>query len=205
MGLPRRGSMRRQLVLGVLMAMGAVSIGVSALQQPAGRRPAGGARRRGGQAEGQPLHDARRGGGNSAVFIMTDGVTVVDTKNPGWGQPLLDKIKSVTDKPITADHQHPHARRSRERQRRVPGHGGSGDAREHREEHAGDEDPHRHHAGGRARPVNIFKDNNGRGLPKRTFKDKMLDRQGRRPGRPLLLRPRPHQRRRVGRVSGAAR
>jgi glyoxylase-like metal-dependent hydrolase (beta-lactamase superfamily II) len=24
----------------------------------------------------------------------------VDTKNPGWGQPLLEKIKSVTDKPI---------------------------------------------------------------------------------------------------------
>jgi glyoxylase-like metal-dependent hydrolase (beta-lactamase superfamily II) len=40
------------------------------------------------------------GGGNSAVFIGTDGVTVVDTKNPGWGQPLIEKIKSVTDKPI---------------------------------------------------------------------------------------------------------
>jgi cyclase len=41
------------------------------------------------------------GGGNSAVFISADGVTVVDTKNPGWGQPLLEKIKSVTDKPVT--------------------------------------------------------------------------------------------------------
>ena len=29
------------------------------------------------------------GGGNTAVFITTDGVVVVDTKNPGWGQPIL--------------------------------------------------------------------------------------------------------------------
>ena len=36
----------------------------------------------------------------SAVFIGTDGVTVVDTKNPGWGAPLLEKIKSVSDKPV---------------------------------------------------------------------------------------------------------
>src|SRR5918996_4279980 len=28
-------------------------------------------------------------------------VVVVETKLPGWGQPLLDKIKTVTDKPIT--------------------------------------------------------------------------------------------------------
>ena len=41
------------------------------------------------------------GGGNTAVFVRTDGVTVVDTKNPGWGQPILDKIKKLSDKPIT--------------------------------------------------------------------------------------------------------
>jgi len=29
---------------------------------------------------------------------MADGVTVVDAKNPGWGQPILDKIKELTDK-----------------------------------------------------------------------------------------------------------
>jgi cyclase len=28
-------------------------------------------------------------------------VVVVDTKLPGWGQPLIDKIKTLTDKPIT--------------------------------------------------------------------------------------------------------
>ena len=40
------------------------------------------------------------GGGNTAVFIMADGVTVVDAKNPGWGQPILDKIKELTNKPV---------------------------------------------------------------------------------------------------------
>jgi len=47
------------------------------------------------------LYMMKGGGGNSAVFITADGVTVVDTKNPGWGQPLLEKIKAVTDKPVT--------------------------------------------------------------------------------------------------------
>lgn len=43
----------------------------------------------------------RGGGGNTAVFATSTGVTLVDTKNPGWGQPLLDKLKTVTDKPVT--------------------------------------------------------------------------------------------------------
>ena len=41
------------------------------------------------------------GGGNTAVFVQTNGITVVDTKNPGWGQPILDKIKELSNKPIT--------------------------------------------------------------------------------------------------------
>ena len=40
------------------------------------------------------------GGGNTAVFVGADGVTVVDTKNPGWGQPILDEIKKLTPKPV---------------------------------------------------------------------------------------------------------
>ena len=43
----------------------------------------------------------RGGGGNTAVFINAAGVTVVDAKNPGWGQPVLDKIKELTPKPVT--------------------------------------------------------------------------------------------------------
>ena len=40
-------------------------------------------------------------GGNVAVFITATGVVVVDTKLPGWGQAILDKIRTVTDKPVT--------------------------------------------------------------------------------------------------------
>jgi len=36
------------------------------------------------------------GGGNTAVFVTTAGVTVVDTKIPGWGQPIIDKVKELT-------------------------------------------------------------------------------------------------------------
>jgi glyoxylase-like metal-dependent hydrolase (beta-lactamase superfamily II) len=40
-------------------------------------------------------------GGNTAVFITDSGVTLVDTKLPGWGPTILERIKTVTDKPIT--------------------------------------------------------------------------------------------------------
>ncbi len=40
-------------------------------------------------------------GGNVSVFITDTGVTVVDTKLAGWGQAILDKIKTVTNKPVT--------------------------------------------------------------------------------------------------------
>ena len=41
------------------------------------------------------------GGGNTAVFVTAAGVTVVDTKEPGWGQPIIHKVKELTSKPIT--------------------------------------------------------------------------------------------------------
>lgn len=91
--------MKRSIVLGVLMAVGALSMFVAA--QQAGR---------GGQQapriiEVEKLKDnlfvLRGGGGNTGVFITTTGVVVVDAKNPGWGQPILDKIKELTNKPVT--------------------------------------------------------------------------------------------------------
>jgi len=163
--------MKRQLVLGVLLAIGAASIGVTARQQPAAQPAAR-------VVEVDKLKDnlymmrGVGGGGNTAVFIMADGVTVVDTKNPGWGQPLLDKIKSVTDKPVVriinththGDHvsgnvefpatvevvTHENTAKNMQEMKPPTGITPAPDA-----------------------PVNIFKDNNGRGLPKRTFKDKM--------------------------------
>ena len=41
------------------------------------------------------------GGGNTAAFVTDSGVAVVDPKNPEWGDAILDKIKTVTDKPVT--------------------------------------------------------------------------------------------------------
>src|ERR687897_1729906 len=41
------------------------------------------------------------GGGNTAVFVMASGVAVVDAKNPGWGAPILAKIKELSPKPVT--------------------------------------------------------------------------------------------------------
>jgi cyclase len=89
--------MKRSVVLGTLLVMGGLSIGVSAARQ------AGAAQPRVVQVE--KLHDnlfvLRGGGGNTAVFVTADGITVVDSKNPGWGQPILDKIKELSPKPIT--------------------------------------------------------------------------------------------------------
>src|SRR5688572_12748667 len=87
--------MKRLRILGILVCSGALSIGVAAMQQP------GEARVVGVQKLKDNLYMMTGGGGNSGVFITASGVTVVDTKNPGWGQPLIAKIKEVTDKPIT--------------------------------------------------------------------------------------------------------
>jgi glyoxylase-like metal-dependent hydrolase (beta-lactamase superfamily II) len=99
--------MRRAIVLGVLIAIGSLSIAVTAYQPP----PAG-AQQQGGAGRGQKfaieveklrdnLFVLRGGGGNTAVFVQTNGITVVDTKNPGWGQPILDKIKELSPKAVT--------------------------------------------------------------------------------------------------------
>ena len=92
-------SMRRRIVLGTLVALGSLTLTAAAMQQP----PAG--QQAPMVVEIDKLKDnlfvMKGGGGNSSVFITAKGVIVVDTKNPGWGQPILDKIKELTPKPIT--------------------------------------------------------------------------------------------------------
>jgi len=39
-------------------------------------------------------------GGNTAVFITDAGVVLVDTKLPGWGPTILERVKTVTPKPV---------------------------------------------------------------------------------------------------------
>ena len=40
-------------------------------------------------------------GGNVTVLVTDTGVTLVDTKLAAWGQALLDKVKSLTPRPVT--------------------------------------------------------------------------------------------------------
>ena len=53
------------------------------------------------------------GGGGNAVALVDDvsgGVILVDSKSPGWGQPVLDAVGLVTDLPVSTiinTHAHP--------------------------------------------------------------------------------------------------
>ena len=82
--------MRRTMLLGVLLAMGVVGIVAGqAPQQP-------------NVAEIEKVRDnlfmIKGGGGNTAAFITSNrGVILVDTKDPGWGPAIMDKVRSVTD------------------------------------------------------------------------------------------------------------
>jgi cyclase len=169
------GSMRRGIVLTMLVAVAAASLQATAyrgrLQQSGGPRfpPPG-------VVEVEKVKDnlfvLRGGGGNTGMFVTATGVVVVDTKYPGWGRPILERIRTLTDKPVTMiinTHSHgdhvsgnvefpatvdvvvqENTRANMERmERRDPR------PTETRES------------------LDIFKTNNYRGMPKRTFKDRM--------------------------------
>ena len=48
-----------------------------------------------------PAEQGMRSGGNTAVFVTTNGVTLVDTKLSGYGQDILAAVRNITDKPVT--------------------------------------------------------------------------------------------------------
>jgi len=41
------------------------------------------------------------GGGNTAIFVTDNGVTLVDTKIKGYGADILAAVREITDKPVT--------------------------------------------------------------------------------------------------------
>jgi cyclase len=99
----------RTLALGTVVLVGALSMAAAAYQGQPGQQA---------QAprviDMQKLRDnlyvltsstpadaATFSGGNVSVFITNSGVVLVDTKLAGWGQAMLDKIKTVTTKPVT--------------------------------------------------------------------------------------------------------
>jgi len=165
--------MKRIILLASLVGVGALSLGVAAFQQPPANPNAPKV------VEAQKLRDnlymlnspGQNGGGNTAVFIRTDGITLVDTKNPGWGQPIIAKVKELSPKPITQiinTHTHgDHVSGNVEMPVNVEVIVQVNTA-ENMKEMRG--------ATGIAQtgpPTNIFKVNNGRGMPTKTFKDKM--------------------------------
>ncbi len=83
--------MRRIVVLGVLLAVGVAVVGRLAAQGNVAEIE---------QVKGN-LYVITGGGGNTAAFVTEGGVVVVDTKNPEWGGAILDKIRTVTDRPVT--------------------------------------------------------------------------------------------------------
>ena len=99
--------MTRGMLLGVLIAVGAVSMAVGAAQGPSEAQldAAGMVKVKDNlyyiAGEGPWNRDAFSGG-NVGVFIAGEGVTIVDTKLPGWGPTILDRIRTVTDKPVVA-------------------------------------------------------------------------------------------------------
>ena len=146
--------MRRAVILGLLVAAGSVAIG--AAQQPAANAPK--------VIEVEKVKDnlfvlrGAGGGGNTAVFVMANGVAVVDAKNPGWGQPILAKIKELTPKPVTLlINTHTH------------GDHVSGNV----EFPASVDVVVQENTKTNMEKMPIFKEHNNNGMAKRTFKDKM--------------------------------
>jgi cyclase len=88
--------MKRLAVLSGLLLAGAISMVIA--QQPQQSQPA--------QLEIQKVKDnlymitGANTGGNTAAFITEKGVVVVDTKFANNGPGILEKIKSVTPKPV---------------------------------------------------------------------------------------------------------
>jgi len=99
--------MRRVVVLGTVIGVAAVSM-VTFGQAPTGPTPRAIEATKiekvknnlyiitGSSAGGDAFS-----GGTTAVFITDAGVTLVDTKLPGYGPMLLERIKTVTNKPVT--------------------------------------------------------------------------------------------------------
>jgi glyoxylase-like metal-dependent hydrolase (beta-lactamase superfamily II) len=112
------------------------------------------------------------GGGNTAVFITSNGVVVVDAKNPGWGQPILDKIKTLTNKPVTTlinTHTHgDHVSGNVEFPSTV-----DIIVQENTKTNMAKMIPNSTAQDQTVPAQTIFQQNGGKGLPKRTFKDKM--------------------------------
>jgi cyclase len=103
--------MKRIVALVALIGIGALSMALSASQAPAQPPKPSQAALAVTQIEkvkdnlymitgSDPTNRDSFSGGNTGVFVTDAGVVIVDTKLAGWGQVILDKIKTVTNKPV---------------------------------------------------------------------------------------------------------
>jgi cyclase len=164
--------MHRGLMLGALVAVGALVAAVGASHNAG--RPRGDGRQPASAAAIQVdkirdnLYVLRGGGGNTAALITGNGVVLVDTKLSGWGQPTIDRLREITVQPVTTiinTHTHfDHVGGNVEFPATVDVVAHENTAKLMREM--------RPVTGGPEQP-NPFKEANGRGLPTRTFTDRM--------------------------------
>ena len=159
--------MKRLTILVALVAAGVLSIAAAAYQQPSQGLPAPALAAT--QIEkvkdnlymitgADPTDRNSFSGGNTGVFITNNGVVVVDTKLAGWGQVILDKIKTVTNKPVTTIiNTHTHG-----------DHTGSNEAFGGTIEIIAQENTKAN-----MEKMDAFKGDKARFLPKKTFKDKI--------------------------------
>lgn len=99
--------MKRVFVLGVLAGVGALSMAVSGQAQGPSAKAIEATKIEKVKDNLYVITGSGAGdnsvfsGGNVAVFITDAGVTLVDTKLPGFGPTLLERIRTVTNKPVT--------------------------------------------------------------------------------------------------------
>jgi glyoxylase-like metal-dependent hydrolase (beta-lactamase superfamily II) len=157
--------MTRAAILGLLIAVGSLSLAAAAYQAQALPQAALDATKLEKVRDNlyivtgsNPTNRDAFSGGNTAVFITDNGVVLVDTKLHGWGQVILDKVKTVTNKPVTMIiNTHTHG-----------DHTGSNDAFGPTVDIVAHENTKANMA-----KMDAFKGDNAKFLPKHTYKDKM--------------------------------
>ena len=153
--------MKRSIVLAVVIGAGVLSLGIVAAQEMV--------------IEVEQLEDnlyvlrGQGGGGNTAVFVTSDGVVVVDSKNPGWGPSILDKIAELTSNPVTtlinthSHHDHVSGNVAFPANVDIVTHEVTKSNMQVMRAYSGRTEP----------PANVFADSMGRGLPTQTFSERM--------------------------------
>jgi glyoxylase-like metal-dependent hydrolase (beta-lactamase superfamily II) len=94
---------RRAAALTVLVVVGALSMNVARAQRDPAALHIDKVKDNlyvitGGRGSGATTNTVS---GNTTVFVTSAGVVLVDTKLPGFGQGILEQVRSVTSKPVT--------------------------------------------------------------------------------------------------------